>query len=92
MSLGLGEVTVGDYRIRIFTGNTSEFFTDDTSNDIHSPGVQLSLKGHAIFPWPKQYLGIPKSNIYWNLPESNINYRNPTILYHDLCKFRQIHC
>ena len=27
-----------------------------------------------------RYLGIPKSNIYRNLPESNINYRNPTIL------------
>ena len=24
------------------------------------------------------YLGLPKSNVYRNLPESNINYRNPT--------------
>ena len=41
--------------------------------------------GHKYSPWIQYnwttgYLGLPKSSVYQNLPESNINYQNPIIL------------
>ena len=44
--------------------------------------VRATLLYNALLngPFYFGYLGLPKSNVYRNLPESNINYRNPTIL------------